>query len=133
MLWMQLMKRTFFVAFLFSLANLVQNTTGGMLQEQQSWLSFHTLGNIPKLDASYGASELLILCVLLYGMFSALRTVRDASESLKSSIATPADLTVLLEAEGAALDREAVASCMSEYGTVKHVIVVHDVRDVLAR
>ena len=76
MLWMRLMKRVFFVAYLFSLANLVQNTTGGQLEDQHP-LSVHTLGNVPKLDASYGASELLVLCVLLWGLFEALRLVRS--------------------------------------------------------
>ena len=59
------MKRIFAIAFLFSLANLVQNMTGGSLDDV-SLLSLHSLGNVQRLDASYGASELLVLSVLIH-------------------------------------------------------------------
>lgn len=133
MLWMQLMKRTFFVAFLFAFANLVQNTTGGQLQEQQSWLSIHTFGNVPRLDASYGASELLILCTLLYGMFEAVRLVNSAARTMQSPQTSEADQTIQIDAEGAAFDRDVVRQAMAPYGAVRHVTVVYDVRDVLLR
>jgi hypothetical protein len=111
MRWTVLMKRVFFVCFLFSLSNMVNNIFGGEVgasrrrreppatrplglcrlsgvpsscvprraqlgPEKSSWLSMPTIGNAKTLNASYGASEVLVVGVLLWGMFAAVRIVR---------------------------------------------------------
>ena len=136
MLWMRLMKRVFFVAFLFSVANLVQNAFGGVLRQSQSPLSVHTLGNVSMLDASYGASEFLVLCTLLYGMYEGTSLVRRTAASMRKETGFLAsDHAILLQPlqpQGAA-DHGRDQKAMEPYGEVRHVTVVHDVRDLVAR
>ena len=133
MRWMLLMKRVFVVAFLFSLANLVQNMTGGLLEEA-NWMSIHTFGNVARLDASYGASELMVLSTLLFGMFSAVRLVREASYVMKKPDATPGECTVLLQLPtGGRVDTSVIRTAMGAFGYVRHVSEALEIRDVLSR
>lgn len=137
MLWMRLMKRVFFVAFLFSVANLVQNAFGGVLRQSQSPLSVHTLGNVSMLDASYGASEFLVLCTLLYGMYEGTSLVRRTAASMRKETGFLAsDHAILLQLPPNRKEpptTEEIRKAMEPYGEVRHVTVVHDVRDLVAR
>ena len=66
MRWTMLMKRVFFIAFLFSVAELVNNAFGdGLSGTNKSWLSMPTIGNAKQLSASYGASEVLVIGTFL--------------------------------------------------------------------
>ena len=84
MLWTRAMKRVFLLAFLFSLANLVQNGTGNQHTDGFSIFTSFTVGNMPRLDASYGVSELLVFGVLVYGMFAAFRLVRTTASEMRA-------------------------------------------------
>jgi len=102
MRWTVLMRRVFLISFLFSVANMVNrllltahcialpranhestwtwcsqvnNIFGGELSEG-TWLSIPTIGNAKKVNASYGASEVLVLGTFLWGMFAAVKIVR---------------------------------------------------------
>ena len=153
MLWMRLMKRTFFVAFAFALGNMAHNWAG---RDQldcggNCWLSIHTIGNVGSLNASYGVSELLVLLVLLYSMFASLAIVR--SEDVASGYAvnggrerkarrqerspdklTLADHTVMLEGLPAVPPtEEALRDAMGNFGAVHSIHIAFAIRDVLLR
>ena len=134
MRWTVLMKRVFFVAFLFSVSNMVHNMYGGELGEGLSWLSMPTIGNAKGLNSAYGASEIMILSVLLWGMFAARRIVRKEEELLKP-LATPGEHTIMLAGlpTRPPPQRDALMRAMSTYGEVTHAVVSRPIRNVLLR
>lgn len=135
MLWMRMMKRTFFVAFLFAMPNMAHNIAGNRLPDcgANCWLSVHTVGNVSALNAAYGISELVILGVLLYAMFTSLHIVRSEAARMKSR-GTPADYTVMLHGLPARpADERALAQAMAAFGTVQSLHVCLAIRDVLLR
>ena len=148
MLWMRLMKRVFAVAFAFALGNMAHNWAGGEYDLNcggNCWLSVHTIGNVGSLNASYGVSELLVLCVLLYGMFASVSIVHSEGSdggnggkaSMSGQISLPptlADLTVMLEGLPAVPPSEAaIKTAMGAFGAVHTVHVAFAIRDVLLR
>ena len=134
MRWTVLMKRVFFVAFLFSVSNMVHNMYGGELGEGISWLSMPTIGNAKGLNSAYGAAEIMILSVLLWGMFAARRIVRKEEELLKP-LATPGEHTIMLAGfpTHPPPQRDALMRAMSTYGDVTHAVVSRPIRNVLLR
>jgi hypothetical protein len=133
MRWTVLMKRVMFVAFLFSIANMVHNIFGNELSSG-SWLSVPTIGNASRLNASYGAAEVLVLGSLLWGMFAAVSIVRK-EEALLQPLATPGEHSVMLTGLPCrpAPSREALLEAMSKYGPVSHGVVALPMRHVLLR
>lgn len=132
MRWAVLMKRIFFVAFLFSFSSMVDNIFGGELHVK-NWLAVPTIGNARSLNAAYGAAELLVLATLLWGMFAAVSIVRK-DEALLQPRRTPGERTVLLSGLPAQASTHAqVARAMARYGAVSHAIITSPVREVLMR
>ena len=146
MLWAVLMKRVFFVAFLFSVANMVNNIFGGELS-QGSWLSVPTIGNAKELNAAYGASEVLVLGTFVWGMFAAVRIVRK-EEALLQPLHTPGEQTVMLTGlplhapaggggaaggPSASLSHDALVESMGLYGDVSHAVIAAPIRPTLLR
>ena len=133
MLWVQLMRKTFLVAFAFNIANMVHNITGGELKKEASVWSIHTLGNVSRLNTSYGATEVLVLGVLLYAMFEGVRLVRSQA-ALLQPYATPADLTIMVSGLPLdTVDSHRITRLCSEFGRVMHATVAPAVRELLLR
>ena len=135
MRWCVLMKRIFFVAFLFSFPNMIDNIYGDGLQVK-NWLSVQTIGNARSLTAAYGAAELLVLGTLLWGLFTAVEIVRKQETRLQPR-ETPGERTVILSGLPRRCPRaelpSRVARAMGRYGEVTRVVVARPIRDLLLR
>ena len=131
MRWTVLMKRVYFVAFLFSIANMVNNIFGGELTEG-TWLSVPTIGNAKQLNAAYGASEVLVLGTFMWGMFAAVKIVRK-EEALLQPLHTPGEQTVMLRGLPPHATRQSLVHCMSRYGEVSHAVLAAPIRPTLLR
>eukprot|EP00966_Prymnesium_polylepis_P066998 1555062-Prymnesium_polylepis.1 len=133
MLWVRLMRRVFLVAFALNIANMVHNITGGELRREASVWSIHTLGNVSKLNTSYGATEVLVMGVLVYAMFQGAKLVRSQAALLKP-YSTPADLTIMVSGLPAdSVETARITQLGSEFGDVTHTTVAPAVRELLLR
>ena len=132
MLWSRLMRNTFIVCFMLSVATMVHNLTGGKLQDANLLVAL-TLGNVDRLNSSYGATQALVLGVLLYAMFQSRHLVRMQSDLLRP-YSTPADHTVALHGLHPAVNSASYLSELaSEFGEVTHAIVAPPIRDLMQR
>ena len=132
MLWSRLMRNVFIVCFMLSVATMVHNLTGGKLQDANLLVAL-TLGNVDRLNSSYGATQALVLSVLIYAMFQSRHLVRMQAELFRP-YSTPADHTVMLHGLHPAVNSASyLAELASEFGEVTHAIVAPPIRDLMLR
>ena len=157
--WISFMEKVFFVAFAFSLPNMIHNIAGGELSpEESTWMTVHTLGNVNHVNASYGAVELIVATVFMLALARGTKIIDKATAEVEADgvnqVVTspggtqtsndfmgPAALrTVMVRGLPAAFGKsdadesEALRTFMEQWGgTVQHLVLARRNRALLLR